>query len=108
VTEDVRRRRELSISDYGFVVHAESVFIDRGGYRYLVHTPSSRTVQPRTRVADDRASEVTQRVIACALAVFVCGTFLAAIWFAYFAPSLALPPTVALRASSPAPLRNMA
>lgn len=92
MTEDLGRRRELSISDYCFMIHAESLLTDRGGYTYLVHTPSSRSVRALGRALDDSVSEATRRIVACALAVLVSGTFGAAIWFAYFAPSLALPP----------------
>ena len=91
MTEDVRRRRELSISDYCFMIHAESLLTDHSGYRYLVYTPNSRSVRALGRVRDESVSEVTRCVLACALAVVVCGTFGAAIWFAYFAPILALP-----------------
>lgn len=90
MTEDVRRRREVSIADYCFMIHAETVLTDSSGYRYLVHTPSSRSVQARGRVVDDPASEVTRRIVSCALVVMLFGTIGAAIWFVCFAPSLAV------------------
>ena len=112
MTEDLRRRRELSISDYCFMIHAESVLTDRRGYSYLVHTPSSRSVR-LGGIVDDSVSDVTRRLVACALALLVAGTFGAAIWFAFFAPGLAAGGDTSLRSpavtgpsGSPAALWN--
>ena len=91
MTEDYLRR-EVSIADYDFMVHAESVLIHRSGRRYLIHTPASRTAQRLDRVAYDRPSKPTRCLVACALALLLFGALAAAIWCAFFAPWLSAPP----------------
>ncbi|HEY0395651.1 MAG TPA: hypothetical protein VGD01_14225 [Candidatus Elarobacter sp.] len=96
MTEDyIRRRREVSISDYCFMIDPESVLTDRGGYRYLAYAPGSpasgaaRARRAVEHVIDDSVSDMMRDLIACALAVLFLGMLAGAVWYAYFFPNLA-------------------
>jgi hypothetical protein len=62
-----RRRREVSISDYGYLLDAAER-VDAGAVRI-----------------PEPAEHARRDVIACVLAVLCCALLGGAIWFAYFA-----------------------
>jgi hypothetical protein len=109
VTDDVHahaeRARDLSITDFHFVMLPDGVLTDRSGRRYLTYARSRGATKRGARL-DEAVSAPARRLVAWALYT-LCGAAAAtAIWLAFVEPCSCAAPQWSLDGiTASAPLR---
>ncbi len=83
---DLRRGRDVAITDFRFVQRAERIVTDRRGRAYLVFAPIQRVARPDAATLDEIVPRSTRRLAEWAVYVLCGGAAAAALWFAIAVP----------------------
>ncbi len=83
---DLGRPRDVSIGDFQFSQHAESVLVTPSGRAYLVYASIAQRVRLPVGALDEVVPSATRRVAEWAVYTLCGGAAAVALWFAFVAP----------------------
>jgi hypothetical protein len=83
---DLGRPRDLAITDFRFVTHADGVLTDRRGRSYLLFAPIPRAAAAAVPTLDEIVPGPTRLLAEWAVYSLCGGAAAAALWFAFIVP----------------------